>query len=168
MKRPVIFLLLILLYHTGFAQRGFLFVKKGIKKVRTFQEGDRIMLRGHDGYLYTGPITLLKNDTIYINGLPLARTDVSTVLLKRKKKTFRIDPGQFLLITGGVALVTAGLSLSKQADFPEALKAGTTIGYGPLLLSFIQSKISLRRKKFRIGRKFRLQVLDFHLPYKAF
>lgn len=168
MKRSVVFLMMLLLSQQMIAQRGFLFVKKGLKKVKTYQEGDRIMLRGTDQYLYTGTITLLMNDSIYINGLPIARSAVHTVLLNRKKKTFRPDVKQLLLITGGVALVTGGLTLSKQARFPEALRAGTVIGYGPLLISFLTSKISFRKKKYRIGNKFRLQVLDFHLPLKAF
>ena len=168
MKTCIFFLLFMGLLQPGFAQRGYLFVKKGAKKVKTYEEGDRIRLLGRDGYLYTGVITLLRNDTIYLNGLPLARTEVARVLLGRKKKPFRVDPAQLLLITGGVVLVTGGLTLSKQADFGEAAIAGATIGYGPLLVSYLGSRISLKRKKYKIGRKFRLQVLDFHLPYKAF
>ncbi|RYY62649.1 MAG: hypothetical protein EOO05_02055 [Chitinophagaceae bacterium] len=168
MKTFLFFLLFMGFLHQGIAQRGYLFVKKGAKKVRTYEEGDRIRLLGHDGYLYTGVITLLRNDTIYLNGLPLARTEVERVLLGRKKQSFRIDPKQMLLITGGVVLVTGGLSLSKQAKFGEAAIAGATIGYGPLLISYLGSKISLKRKKYKIGRRYRLQVLDFYLPYKAF
>ena len=37
-----------------------------------------------------------------------------------------------LLITGGVALLLADLTLSKQADFKEALNRRTAVmGYGP-------------------------------------
>ena len=168
MRNWLLFVLLISLTHCASAQQGYLFVKKGIKKKRTYAEGDGIRLRGTDGYLYSGVITLLKNDTIYINGLPLARTAVSQVLLGKRKKKFHIDPKQLLLITGGAALVTAGLTLSKQASFGESLKSAAVIGYGPIAVSWIASKISFKRRKFRIGRRFRLQIIDFHLPYKAF
>ena len=149
------------------SQTGYLFVKKGIKKKKTYEEGDRIMLQVKDGTIYTGLITLLLNDTIYINGRPVPRPDVIAVILNnRQKKKFHIDPKELLLITGGVALTTAGLTLSHQAKFKEALTAGTVIGYSPLAIQYLGSKISFRRKRFRIGKKFRLQILEFHIPRK--
>jgi hypothetical protein len=165
-------LLILLILFSGtiiHAQTGFLFVKKGYKKKRTYTEGDRIMLQINQGTIYSGTITLLINDTIYINGIPVPKPEVSRVILTRRNKAFHLQAKDFLLITAGVALTTAGLTLSEQADFKEALASGLTIGYSPLLLKFLGSKISLRRKKFRIGRKFRLQVLDFHIvPKRAF
>jgi hypothetical protein len=56
--------------------------------------------------------------------------------------------------------------LSNQAEFNEALLAGVVIGYGPIAVAYLKSKISLKRKKYRIGKKFRLQVLDFYIPQK--
>jgi hypothetical protein len=165
-------LILLILFSTSYiqAQTGFLFVKKGYKKKRTYTEGDRVILQVQQGTIYNGVITLLINDTIYINGLPIPRPEVSKVILiNKKKKTFHLEPKDFLLITGGVALTTAGLTLSKQADFKEALTAGLVIGYSPLLINYIGSKISFKRKKFRIGKKYRLQVLDFHIvPKRGF
>lgn len=164
-----LFITLLILFSTSYvhSQTGFLFVKKGYKKKRTYTEGDRIILQVQEGTIYDGVITLLLNDTIYINGLPIPRPEVSKVILiNKKKKKFHIEPKDFLLITGGVALTTAGLTLSKQADFKEALRAGLVIGYSPLLINYIGSKISFRRRKFKVGKKFRLQVLDFHIAPK--
>jgi hypothetical protein len=164
MNRLLFFILFIFSSVTLQAQTGFLFVKKGYKKKKTYTEGDRIILQLKDGRIYNGLITLLMNDTVFIGGKPVPCTDVRAVVLNRKPKSFGVDGKTLLLITGGVALTTAGLTLSEQASFKEALTAGLVIGYGPLLLKYIGSKISLRRKKYRTGKKFRLQVLDFHMP----
>jgi hypothetical protein len=165
-------IILLILFSTSYVhgQTGFLFVKKGYKKKRTYTEGDRIILQIQQGTIYDGVITLLLNDTIYINGLPIHRPEVSKVILiNKKKKTFHLEPKDFLLITAGVALTTAGLTLSKQAKFKEALTAGLVIGYSPLAINYLGSKISFRRRKFRVGKKFRLQVLDFHIvPKRGF
>ncbi|MEO5563108.1 MAG: hypothetical protein ABIR18_06725 [Chitinophagaceae bacterium] len=159
--------LLLFLFSSSFLQaQGYLFVKKGYKKKKTYEEGDRILLQVQDGTVYSGLITLLLNDTIYINGKPVPRVDVKAVVLNKRKKKFHLEPKQLLLITAGVALTTAGLTLSEQAKFKEALAAGLTIGYSPLLIQYLGSKISFKRKKFKIGKKFRLQVLDFHMPRK--
>lgn len=162
----LLFLLVVFIFSavTVQAQTGYLFVKKGYKKKKTYGEGDRIMLQVKDGTIYKVLITLLQNDTIFINGRAVPRVDVRAVLLGRKSKSFQVSSKDLLLIGGGVALTTAGLTLSRQAGFTEALTAGLVIGYGPLLLRYIGSKISLKRKKYTVGKKFRLQVLDFHLP----
>lgn len=169
MKKIFFFLLLFMgMFIQCDAQYGHLYVKKGIRKKKEFAEGDRISLRGRDGYLYTGVITLLRNDTIFINGLPMPRADVAVVINPRKKKKFQLEPKQALVIAGGMVLVTGGLTLSKQANFGQAVKAATVIGVAPMIIPFLSSKISLKKKQYRIGRKYRLQVLDFYLPNKAF
>lgn len=146
------------------AQSGYLFVKKGVKKKATYTEGTSISLRLQNDSLRHGLITRLINDTIFINGRPVPRQAVKEILLEDRERKFRIPFRDFMLITGGVALVTAGLSLSDQAEFREALMAGLVIGYGPLAIGYVKSKISLKRKKYRIGKKFRLQMIDFYLP----
>ncbi len=147
------------------AQSGYLFVKKGFRKKATYTEGESIYLRLQTDSLRYGIITRLLNDTIYLNGRPVPRLAVKEVLLSdRKQKSFQIPLKDFLLITGGVALVTAGLTLSEQADFREALIAGVAIGYGPIAVGYLKSKISLKRRKYRIGKKFQLQMIDFYIP----
>lgn len=147
------------------AQHAFLFVKKGIKKKRTYMEGDQILLRLSGDTIIGGLITHLRDDTIYLLGKPIPVPRVKAVIVRKKKdKTFHIPPNQLLLITGGVALTTTGLTLSKQASFEEALTAGLVIGYGPLVVQYIASKIRMGRREFRMGKKYRLHLIDFHLP----
>jgi hypothetical protein len=106
----------------------------------------------------------LKTDTIVLLGKPIPTSQVKAVIVRQKRAKFHIDAKDFLLITAGVALTSAGLGLSQQATWPNAIKAGLTIGYSPIVLSYLKSKISFRRKKFKIGKKFRLHILDFHIP----
>jgi len=151
----------------SWSQTGYLFVKKGIKKKKIYTEGENIYLRLQNDSLYYGMITRLINDTIYISGRPVPRIAVKEVIISKKRpESFQVSAKNLLLITGGVALVTAGLTLSEQAKFKEALIAGVVMGYGPLAVGYLKSKISLKRKKYKIGRRFRLQVLDFYIPRK--
>ncbi len=167
MNRLLVLLIFLIAAVHSASQTGYLFVKKGYKKKKTYTEGEYIYLRLHNDSLYYGMITRLMNDTIYVSGRPIPAKTVKEVIIRQKKReTFHVSAKDFLLITGGVALVTGGLSISKQADFEEALIAGTVIGYGPLVAGYGKSKISLRRKKYKIGKKFRLQVLDFYIPRK--
>jgi hypothetical protein len=172
MRRLPAFLIILFLLSSAFSfsQQAFLFVKKGIKKKQVYTEGDNIAVKLEDGSFWIGTITLLRNDTIFINGQSVYRPLIREVLLKRKPKTPFPDAKTMLLIGGGAALTTAGLTLSKQAEFKKALLAGLVIGYGPLLIKHFGSRLfrSFKRSKFRIGKKFRLQVLDFHLTQRTY
>ena len=167
MNRLYISILFTLSCLTASSQSGYLFVKKGLKKKRTYTEYDNIFLKLHNGSYRSGMITRLMNDTIWVAGEPIPKGNVEEVIIKiKEKKGFHVGVKNFLLITAGVALATSGLSISKQAEFKEALIAGLTIGYGPLVIGYLSKKISLSRKSYRIGRKFQLQMLDFYIPRK--
>lgn len=148
-------------------QTGYLFIKKNGKKKRTYTEGNRVQLRLQNGTDVKGLITLLRNDTIYINGKPVPRLQVSRVILnEKKKKPFPADGKTLLLITGGVVLTGVGLSLNDVETPEQAFITAAVIGYGPLLAKHFFGRLlyALSRKQFRIGKKFQLQVLDFHIP----
>jgi hypothetical protein len=168
MNRLHFFIVLFLLLFSpfSFSQTGYLFVKKGIKKKRIYTEGDHINVRLQDGSYRKGTITLLRNDTIFINGQPVYRPYIKELLLKRKTPKPFPDTKTLLAIGGGAALTSAGLAISEQAKVGEALLAGPVIGYGPLVVKHFGGRLfrSFIRKKFRIGKKIRLQVLDFHIP----
>ncbi|MEP7374501.1 MAG: hypothetical protein ABI675_13995 [Chitinophagaceae bacterium] len=167
MNRLLLLFIFLISFVLAHSQTGFLFVKKGFKKKRTYTEGEIIYLRLQDNSVYYGMITRLMNDTIFVSGRPVPRMAVKEVIVSIKtRKSFHVPAKDLLLITAGAALVTGGLTLSKQASFKEALLAAAVIGYGPLVVGYLKSKISFRRKKYRIGKKFRLQVLDFYIPRK--
>ena len=167
MNRLLLLFICLFSFVLAHSQTGYLFVKKGAKKKRTYTEGDNIYLRLHNASLCYGMITRLMDDTIFVSGRPLPRTAVKEVIISVKtRKSFHVPAKDWLLITGGAALIAGGLTLSKQADFNEALMAAAVMSYGPLVIGYLKSKISLKRKKYRIGKKFRLQVLDFHIPRK--
>lgn len=129
-------------------------------------EGSSISLKLVDGTYVRGIITLLRNDTIFLNGRPIHKTAVKEVLLKKRPKTPFPDTKTLLLIGAGAGLTSAGLALSKQATTRDALIAGPVIGFAPLLIKHFGGRTirAIPRKKFRIGRKFYLQILDFHIP----
>ncbi len=143
-----------------------MFIKKEAIKKRAYTEGDRVHFLTNEGTQKSGIITLLRNDTIFLNGQPLHKDQVAYVLLDKRKNSFPVDGKTFLLVTGGVALTTFGLTLNDVKEPGPAFAIAAAIGYGPLLVRFLSGRVfyAMQRKKFRIGKKFRLQVLDFHIP----
>src|SRR5687767_8275937 len=106
MNRLLAISILLLSSLFSWSQTGYLFVKKGIKKKKTYTEGENIYLRLQNDSLYYGMITRLMNDTIYISGRPVPRLAVKEVIISRREpKSFHVSAKNLLLITGGVALV---------------------------------------------------------------
>lgn len=161
-------LLLCILFASGYceAQQSFLFLKKKGHKKRIWTEGDNIRLRLINGDLLEGRIVLLRNDSIYINDLAFRTEDVAQVIIKRReKKPFPINGLQALYIAGGVGLSTVGMKTAGWTQtYGRALWYSSVIGFGPILLSAAVQYMNLKRTHFEIGKKFRLQVLDFYLP----
>ena len=169
MNRLLLLLFLLLASLTAYQQTNFLFLKQGGHKKRTYGEGDRIHFILQNGQEKKGLITLLRNDTIYINGNPIPRVQVASVVLdEAQKKPFPADLKTMLAIGAGVGLVTLGLTLNDANEPKEALIAALTIGYGPLLLKHFGGRIlyALKRKKFKMGKKYHLQVFDMYVPQR--
>lgn len=142
-----------------FAQRGLLYIKKrGFKKVRTFEEGSGIRIQTKTNQIDYGVLTLVKKDSVFVNGNSFAVKDIKTIFLKKKgERAFPTET--FLWTTGGVILSTAGMTFAKWTGFEKAVAWSAALGYGNLLIRYFPG---LKRKKYKIGGKFSLQTLDLH------
>jgi hypothetical protein len=150
-------ILCLLFSQMAFAQRGLLYVKKkGIKKVRTFAEGDAIYFKTKDRQTVRGVLALVKSDSLYINGHWYRSGNISSIILREKGGL--AEP--LLLTTAGVLLSSAGMTLAKWGTFPEALGWSAGIGYGNIIIRILPKQ--LKRKKYKIGGKFSVQTLDLH------
>lgn len=155
-KRLLIFFLLF--SQIVFAQRGVLYVKKkGFKKVRSFKEGSVIKFKTKDSEVIYGGVQLVKRDSIYVNSQWFNINRINRIYLRDKKYHFSTQ--LFLLTTAGVAISTAGMTLAEWASFKDALAYSAGIGYGNFIITNFPS---LKRKKYNIGKKFKLQTLDLH------
>lgn len=170
MNRLRSFLLIFFLhaFFISFSQQGFLFVKKGYKKKLTYTEGDPIHVKLQDGSRVKGIISLLRNDTVFINGWGVPTPAISEILLDPNlKQPFSTGGKNTLLVIGTATLTTVGLLVTKQAKEEKALAAGMIAGLAALLIKHFGTRLGLFvRKKIKIGKKYYLQVLDFHIPQK--
>lgn len=159
-------LLIVLLFigNVCIAQKGYLLVKKNGRKIRTFPERTVITIQTDRGGIRQGYINIARNDSIFIGGVGFHQSEIKKIILRQPKKlSFAVDAKLFALITLGVGLSTAGMTLSKYESFSTALAYSATLGYSPILISAVKNKISFSRKAYKIGRKFTVQVLDFYL-----
>jgi len=163
--QSLILLILLLASHCLFSQQGYLFVKKGYHKKLTYIEGDQIDLTVQDGSRIQGYITLLRNDSIYIDGWGVPRSTVTEIHLNPNlKQPLSTGGGNALLVVGVAALTTVILVATKEAKEEKALVIGMAAGVAALLIKHFGTRLGLFvRKKYKVGKKYHLQVLEFHI-----
>ena len=162
----LLFIALILLSSLeSYSQQGYLFVKKGYHKKRTYIEGDEIHVKLRDGSSIKGFITLLRNDTVFINGWGVPRSIITEILLDPNlRQPFSTGGKNALLVVGVATLTTVGLVVTKQQKEEKALVTGMIAGVAALLIKHFGTRLGLFvRKKYKIGKKYHLQVLEFHM-----
>jgi hypothetical protein len=138
-------------------------LKKQGRKIKTYYEGERLKIQVDNAAIFEGVITLLKDDSVFISNRGFAVSSITKVFIPRKPaKPFPINKEQALYIAGGVALSTFGMQAAGWAPTGRAFIYSSAIGFGPILIMVASRKIHLKRKRYSIGRKFKLQELDFY------
>jgi hypothetical protein len=161
--KPAILSLLLLFASVANAQYNELVLRKnGIAKKR-YAEGSTISLQTKLGLRYTGTIYLIQNDSIYFLGGGIHKRDVAIVFKKQKRKHQFIpfNKQAFLYSNLGIPLFTAGLAVSGE-PFGKSLVSGVALVYVPVLLYNAKQLIFKGNKKYRLGNKYDLQVLDLY------
>jgi hypothetical protein len=125
------------------AQSGTLLIKKNGHKKRSYSPGQLLTLQTKDGERLSGIIAMLHGDSIYIKGRVIPVSSVQKIFIFRKKKLPLVTPQQLLLITGGVALATFGMTASGSEPFHRALPYSLAIGYAPLIIKWDSGKFIL-------------------------
>lgn len=161
--KPAILLLLLFFTSVANAQFNELVLRKnGIAKKR-YAEGSTITLQTKLGLRYTGTIYLIQNDSIYFLGGGIHKRDVAIVFKKQKRKHQFIpfNKQAFLYSNLGIPLFTAGLAISGE-PLGKAIVSGVALVYVPVVLYNAQQVIFKGNKKYRLGNKYDLQILDLY------
>ena len=150
---------------SSFAQKGMLFVKKhGYKRKAIFVEGDFIKFRLTDKSNVEGYIALIKNDSIYVNGVGFDKDEMERIIIRKNDVKGLVN--QFMITTAVSAAVVGILYLgNKDQEDPNIISKMAVLAYTPLVWSGLKF---LKRKKYKLGKKFTLQTVDLHFNYKKY
>ncbi len=148
-------LILLALSSNAGAQRGMLFIKKkGYKNVASFSEGQQISFQNDKGEYVKGMIWIVRNDSILVDGQMHAVSSISRIILRPKDNKL---VKEFFITTGAIVASSGFMRLANWSTFPAALSHNAAIGYGNIV---IRSLRKIKRKQYRIGKKYSIQSLD--------
>jgi hypothetical protein len=163
MKSKLLLFLFIVAAFTATAQFNELVLRKNGISMKRYREGSVITLQTILGMKYSGVIYLIQKDSVYFSGGGIHMRDIAAVY-KKQKGRYRVlpfDTKTFLLTNAGIPLFTAGLVISGE-PFQQSLLSGIGLVYIPIVLYNMQQLIFKGNKKYRIGSKYDLQVMDFY------
>lgn len=163
MKSKLLLFLFILAAFSATAQFNELVLRKNGISMKRYKEGSVIALQTKLGMKYSGVIYLIQNDSVYFSGGGIHMRDIAVVYKKQKGRyhVLPFDTKTFLLTNAGIPLFTAGLVISGE-PFQQSLLSGIGLVYIPIVLYNLQQLIFKGNKKYRIGSKYDLQVMDFY------
>ena len=156
-------LLFILLFcsQASIAQRGMVFIKRhGFKKVRGFNEGDPIKFKVTDGFTVSGYIWRVSNDSINVSGNLYHTNQIKAIIIREKSVKPLVKQAVYATMVAGA--IVGLMSLTGNEEEGMVPKAAV-ICYTPVL---IKSFGLLKRKQYKIGKKFSIQTIDLHFTPK--
>ena len=163
MKVFYVFILLLFSAFTSYAQFNQLILRKNGIAHKRYTEGSVIHIQTKLGLKYSGVIYLIQNDSIYFSEGGLHKNEIVAVFKKPlgKEGIIPFSKQAFLYTNAGIPLFVAGLVISGQ-PFVSSLIAGVTLVYAPILLYNIKRLITNGTRRYSIGAKYDLQVLDLY------
>jgi len=167
MKAFYLFVSLLLFSISSSAQFNQLILRKNGIAQKRYSEGSVITIQTKLGLKYSGTIYLIQNDSIYFSGGGIHKNDIVSVFKNAgtKGKIIPFSKEAFLYANAGIPLFTAGLVISGQ-PFVTSLIAGVTLVYAPILFYNIKRIITNGSRRYTIGKKYDLQVLDLYRAEK--
>lgn len=138
-----------------------LLLRKNGKVIKRFYSGDQLIITTSFHQTLVGYITAIKEDSIFLNQIGFSLKEIVAVQKPQSpKRSMQVSAEQLALITLGVGLTTAGITLSEWENFGTSLAYASALGYGPIVLNKIMTARLFKKKRYRMGNKFALQVLD--------
>ena len=161
MKAFSLFIFLLLSFLSSSAQVNQLILRKNGVAQKRYSEGSVITIRTKLGLKYSGTIYLIQNDSIYFSDAGIHKNDIVAVFKHSgaKERIIPFSKEAFLYANAGIPLFTAGLVISGQ-PFVSSLIAGITLVYAPIIFYNIKRLITNGSRRYPIGKKYDLLVLN--------
>jgi len=154
----IVTLLLFLGFVTGSvsAQKMLIIEQANVAKTTRLYPGDRLIFRleGEENYWYDRTITeiLPETNSLLLDNYLVKLDDIVAIKI-HKKTIWRIVGGS--LLSFGVSLGFAtGVAAIYGDDYNYPALAGASVG------SFLAGRYLLKRKKVRLGERFRLRIIE--------
>ncbi len=145
----------------SFCQTDVLILQKEGRNIKTYAPGQHIIFETIYEQWFDGTLTDLRNDSVFINGIPFHYNEIKTMRVEREKLNY-IQDGTFLIIAGvGVLVLNTVNGLYRKDKPAEWFSTTGWITAGALILGGILLRRA-RTRTFPLGKKYGLHYLEIH------
>jgi|SRR6185312_4198532 len=142
-------------------QTDVLILQKNGKNIKTYAPGQPIIFETIYQQWFSGTLTALRNDSVFINNIPFHYHEIRTMRVERTKLNYAED-GTLLIIAGaGVLALNTINGIYRKDDAKNWFSTTGWVTAGALILGGILLKKS-RTKTYPLGKKYGLHYLDLH------
>lgn len=145
------------------AQTDILILKRRGRHVHTYTIGEELDMQTVYRQWITGTITLLRNDSVFVNGIPFHNKEIRAI--RRDHHNFGNTTLPYGMMAVGTGIfVLNGVNGAYRQEKPREWYTTSNIITGASLLAsgFLLSRTG--RPIYHIGHRFRLQYLDLTSP----
>ena len=144
-----------------FSQSDVLILQKNGRNIKTYAPGQPIIFETVYEQWFDGTLTDLRNDSVFVNGIPFHYNEIKTMRVERTKLNYAQD-GSLLIIAGaGVLVLNTVNGLYTNSKAKNWFSTTGWITAGALILGGILLR-KARVRTFPLGKKFGLHYLDLH------
>jgi len=133
-------------------------LKRNGANLRTYTTGLSLTMETIYDQWFDGTITAIRNDSVFLNGLPFDIKEISAIRRERTGLNYGLD-GSVLMAAGGAAIIIAGVNgILQSSNFSQWYSPTYLIVSG----SFLIGGFLLRHahfKKYYLGKKYTLEYL---------
>ena len=129
-----------------------------------YQKDDPIIIITNYQQPVQGVITNMFDDSIFINQMGFSLKEIIGIKKIIHKKRSSISVEQYGFIALGSLLMATGVYIAGWEDLKTSAMYALAIGFGPIILNKLISSASIfKRKKYMLGKKYQLQILDLQI-----
>lgn len=140
------------------AQTDVIILEKNGENVKTYAAGVDITMQTIYNQWFSGTIELIRNDSIFLNGMPFHYKEIAGIRRERTSINYQTDGSLLMVAGGGVLLLGAVNGLYRHDKASKWYAPASFITAGSfLILGFLIRKSQF--KTYHIGKKYSVQYL---------
>jgi hypothetical protein len=140
-------------------QNGILILKKRNKYIHIFHPGEELDMETVYKQRFKGTITAIRHDSVFLDAQPWHFKEIAVIYRVRLWSGLLLLGSALMITGGGILALETTFGLTQGEPISQWYSNSGLLAAGSLLVSgyFIRKAYY---PNYRIGRKFRLQVLD--------
>ncbi len=152
-------LLFFLIPFFSYSQTDILVLKKNDKNLKIYEQGIYMVMQTINDQWFEGPVTAIRNDSVFIKGIPCHYQEIKIIRDDRTKLNYTTNGALLMIAGGGVLLLGAVNGLYRGDPAGEWYTTTSYITAGTLLVGGFLL-MNAKKRQYTLGKKYTLVYMN--------